>query len=115
MAHANLAVQSITKAGLAPSYVAATVGGSMFTNTGKEFIHVINADAGAINVTIPTPATVAGLAIEDKVVAVAGNTDKMIGPFESGYFNQPAGATDAGKVYATYSAVVSVTVAVIRV
>ena len=115
MAYTNIAVQSITKSGLAPTYTAATaVDGNMFTNTGKEFIHVVNADAGAINVTIPTPATVAGLSIEDKVVAVPGNTDMMIGPFEAGFFNQPAGGTDAGKVYVQYSAVVNVTVAALR-
>lgn len=115
MAYVNLAAQNITKNGIVPAYVAATmVDGNMFTNSGKEFIHVVNASAGAITVTIPTPATVAGLTIEDKAIVVAAGTERMIGPFQPGYFNQPAGGTDAGKTYVTYTAVTNLTLGVFR-
>ncbi len=115
MAYTDLTVQTITKDGLNPTYASATATeGDMFRNSGKEFIHVVNASGGSINVTVATPATISGLAIEDKVVAVPAGEDRMIGTFEPALYNQPAGSTDAGKTYISYSAVSSVTVAAIR-
>ncbi len=62
---------------------------------------------------MPTPATVSGLAIEDKIVSVPNAEDRMIGPFEPGLYNQ-SGA-DQGKCYIEYDQTTSVTVAVIRI
>lgn len=114
MAYVNLTTQVISKNGIVPSYVTATLtDGNKFTNTGKEFIHVINGSGSSINVTMPTPAQVAGLDIEDKVIAIGAGVDTMIGPFEPGYYNQ-SGA-DKGKTYVEFSAITSVTVAILRV
>ena len=115
MAYTDLTIQTVTISGLEPTYVAATAtDGDMWRNSGKEFLHVINASGGSINVTVLTPATVDGLAIEDKVVAVPAGEDRMIGTFKPAHYNNPAGGTDPGKIYVEYSAVTSVTVAVIR-
>ena len=115
MAYTSVAVQVVVKGGLVPAYVAATASdGDRFRNTGKEFIHVVNAGGSPCVVTVPTPAQIAGLDIEDKTVSVAAGTDQMIGTFEPGLYNQPAGGTDAGDCYITYDQVTTVTVAVIR-
>lgn len=115
MAYTSLTPQIVIKDGLVPTYAAATLtDGDRFRNTGKEFIHVINGTATPCLVTVPTPAQVSGLDIEDKVVTIAGNTDRMIGTFEPGLYNQPTGGTNAGDCYITYDQVSSVTVAVIR-
>ena len=115
MAYTSLSIQTVAKAGLEPTYVAATLtDGDRFRNSGKEFIHVINGGGGAVAVTVPTPATISGLTIEDKIVSVPAGEDRMIGTFEPGLYNQPAGGTDAGECYLEYDQVTSVTVAVIR-
>lgn len=115
MAYTDLTTQVISKAGIVPSYAAADSGdGDMFRNTGKEFIHVINAGGSPCLVTMVTPAQIQGLDIEDKVVTVAASTDQMLGTFEPSLYNQAAGQTDAGKTYIEYDQVTSVTVAVIR-
>ena len=115
MAYTELAAQTVIKTGLNPTYAAATlVDGNMFRNTGKEFVHVVNAGGGAVAVTVPTPATISGLLIEDRIVSVPGGEDRMIGTFEPGLYNQPAGGTNAGKAYVKYDQTTSVTVAVIR-
>lgn len=115
MAYNLLNAQAVNINGLEPAYAAATLtDGDRFRNSGKEFIHVINGGGSPCNVTVPTPATVGGLAIEDKVVAVPAGEDRMIGTFDPGLYNQPSGGTDSGNVYVEYSQVTSVTVAVIK-
>ena len=113
MAYTNLAVETASIGGLNPSYTAATLtDGNMFTNSGKEFVHVVNGSGGSINVTVLTPALVRGLTLEDKVVAVPAGEERMIGRFDPGLYNQSG--TDAGKVYVQFSSVTSVTVGVFR-
>lgn len=114
MAYANLATQIVVKGGLEPAYTNATASdGDMFSNTGKEFVHIVNGGGSPCVVTVPTPATVAGLAIEDKTVTVPAGEDRMIGVFEPGYYNQ-SGA-NKGKCYVEYDQVTTVTIAVIRI
>lgn len=113
MAYTELTVQTPTIDGLNPTYSAATLtDGNMFKNSGKEIVVVKNGGGGSINVTIPTPAQVKGLDIEDKVVAVPAGEERILGRFEPGYYNQ-SGA-DAGMCYIQYSGVTSVTVGVLR-
>jgi len=115
MAYATIAVQIVVKTGLEPTYTAATLtDGERFRNTGKEFVHVINGGGSPCLVTVPTPAQISGLDIEDRVVTVPAGEDRMIGTFEPGLFNQPAGGTDAGECYVEYDQVTTVTVAIIR-
>ena len=115
MAYTSLTIQTIIKDGLEPTYAAATLtDGDRFRNSGKEFIHVVNGGGSPCIVTVLTPATISGLAIEDKTVTVAAGTDEMIGTFEPGLYNNPAGGTDPGETYVEYDQVATVTVAVIR-
>lgn len=105
---ALLASQSITRAGLAPSYAAATGGGDTFTPDGDTFLHVKNASGGAITVTIVTPRTDAwGNAIADNTVSVPATTgDRMIGPFPADSYADPT----TGLASITYSAVTTLTI-----
>ncbi len=115
MAYTLLTAQTVIKTGLEPAYASATLtDGDMFRNTGKEFVHVINGGGSPCLVTIPTPATIKGLDIEDRVVTVGAGEDHMIGTFEPGLYNNPAGGTDAGKLYVEYDQVTTVTVAIIK-
>lgn len=80
------------------------VNGHQFTYTGKRKLIVNNGSGGSINVTIPTPASadVDGLAVPDRVVAVAAGKIAVIRDFAS--------AVQAdGKVYVDFSSVTTVT------
>ncbi len=109
MARSALTVQSIVPAGLEATYEAANVAGNEFTNDGSMFLHVKNGSASPINVTIQTAGMVGGLAIADVVVAVTNAEDRLIGPFRPDIYNR----TD-GLVYVDYSAVTTVTVALLK-
>lgn len=110
---ALLASQSITRAGLAPAYAAATGGGDTFTPDGDTFIQVKNASGGAITVTIVTPRTDAwGNAIADNTVSVPATTgDRMIGPFPADSYADPT----TGLASITYSATTSLTIGAFKV
>jgi hypothetical protein len=104
MARSALTVQTIVKTGLANALAAANVDGNSFANDGNTFLHVKNAGGSPITVTIQTPGTVDDLAVAERTVSVTNATEKMIGPFPPGIYNQ------SGEVYVDYSAVTSVTV-----
>lgn len=106
---ALLVAQTITRSGLNPAYAAAAGGGDTFANTGTEYIHIKNGDASSINVTFVTTATADGLATADRVVAVPGNGERIIGPFPKATYND-----EDGILSITYSAVTSVTVGVFK-
>ncbi len=113
MARTDLAVQTIVDEGLNPAYTAAPLDGHMIPGDGEVYIHVKNAGAASINVTIQTGGTLMGEPVTDKVVAVPNGGERLIGPFPPALYNQPSGV-DAGKVYVDFSAVTSVTVAALR-
>lgn len=73
---------------------------------------VDNGSGASINVTVQTPGDVEGLAVAENIVAVAAGAMAAIHLDERTY-QRPAGSADAGKVYVDYSAVASVTRAVI--
>lgn len=105
---ATLTVTPITRAGIDLLGVAATGGGDQFTNTGKEVLLVTNADATSKTVTLATAATVDGLAVADRSVAVPSGKTYAIGPFPRYVYNDAS-----AYVQVTYSAVTSVTVKVV--
>lgn len=83
--------------------------GNKFLNSGKECLHVKNASASPITVTIATPGQVDGMDIGDLTISVAATTgDVLIGPFTKTFEAQDSW------VLATFSAVTTVTVGVIR-
>jgi hypothetical protein len=108
---ANLATQNITRAGVAPTYVAAAGGGDTFTPDDRTYIHVKNASGGAITVTVVTPAVVIpDMAIADTAVSVPAAGERILGPFPPQYYADPAD----GLADITYSGVTSLTVGVFK-
>lgn len=94
--------------------VAVAAGGDQFLNTGREILYFKNTNASDRTITVATSATLpalgGALAIADVTLVISQNEEKIIGPFESRYFNDAN-----GYVQLTYSADTGVTVAVIRV
>lgn len=113
---ATLTPKAPTLAGttLAPSSAAA--GGDTFANPrGTAMLYVKNGGGSSINVTLtaqqtkrPAEGPWPEATVPDVVVAVAAGVEKIIGPIPSAY------NTDTGNVAVSYSAVTSVTVAVIQ-
>lgn len=117
MARTAITLQKFVPAGLAATYAAANVDGNAIDNTdGDVLIHVKNADAAPITVTIPTPFTIAGLALPDQTVTVTNGTEKFIGPFKRNVFNSDDSGTTglSNAVLINYSAVSNITVAAFR-
>lgn len=106
---ATLTVTDISRAGVDTAGTAAAGGGDQFPNTGAELLVVKNGSGGSINVTVVTQATVDGQAVADPVIAVGPGVEKAIGPFPRWVYSDAN-----GNVQATYSAVTSVTVKVLR-
>ena len=96
---------------LTPTFVAAGAGGVTFVNDGRIMLYVKNGDASPITVTITTPyALRGGIAVDDPETTVPATDEEIIGPFDPTLFN----AADGTGVEVNYSAVTTVTVAVIR-
>lgn len=107
---ATLSVEQVVISGLAPTQNSADAGGDDFLNNGNIILRVENGSGVSINVTITSPASVQGLAVEDPVIAVAAGAAKFIGPFPPSLFND-----STGKVAVDYSAATSVTVEVLEI
>jgi len=114
---ADLTIQNVVEAGLTETLAAATAGGDAIINTGADTIlHVKNAGAGAVAVTITaqrTSKTVGGFGAMTKaniVVTVAAGAESFIGPFPVSAFDD-----STGRVQITYDQVLTVTVAALRV
>jgi len=89
MADVRKTVQSALRTGVSPAYTAAPATGSdvgLVRNDGRVILYFKN---GATNrtVTIQTPAKVAGLDVAELSVAVAANTERVVGPFPPSVFN----------------------------
>ncbi len=99
MATVTLAVQTLARAGITPSYTASGASPLLniadtfrFQNDGKVLLHFKKTGAGDCTVTIQTPETVDGLAVSDRTVTVPATTgDVMIGPFPPNHYNQAGG------------------------
>lgn len=107
MAEVEKAVQSTSDAGVVPTKNGSlsTSDEYLFLNDGNTILIVENGGAEATDVTITTPGTEGGLAIEDRKVTVANATEKVIGPFSKRRYND-----DAEKIHVKLSKVTSVTV-----
>lgn len=103
---------AIVIAGVADTTSAAAADGNTFTNTGYQFVEVINADASPTTVTIDVypsggQGAPGGLTVTDPTVTVSAGTRKKFGPFSKRMYNN-----GSEKVKITCSNVTSVTVAV---
>jgi hypothetical protein len=106
---AALQAQQISQQGLTPSLVAATSGGDSFEPGPHTFLYVKNGGGSSINVTVDTTATAFGEPISNVVTAVAAGAEAFIGPFQPAEVEQPG----TGQADITYSAVTTVTIAVL--
>lgn len=103
--------QAGTAAGPTIAFEAANVLGNSFTPARGRALHVRNGSGASITVTVPTPATSDGLAVADRTFTVAAGALGVFAPGAS----SGAGiyAHTDGAVHVDYSAVTTVTVAVI--
>lgn len=109
MARTAITPQSPGAAGATVNFEPANADGNSFAPRSGRVLHVRNGSASPVTVTLPTPATVGGLAIADGTVAVAAAAHGAWapGPVPAAYL-QPDGT-----VHVNYSAVTTVTVAVV--
>jgi len=113
MAEVRIAPEDVLLTGIEATYT----GGLLTTNTykvrnsGRVILHFLKGAAVDCVVTIPTPKTVAGLAVADTAVTVPATTgDKFIGPFPRDLYND--GSND---ISFTLSDVDTLTVAVLEI
>lgn len=99
----------ISGTGLKPLYTACSADGDQFLNSGRDFIHIKNGAVSPQTVTAvgQTPCNEGSL--HDLVIAIPASEERMIGPLPTTRFNDVN-----GYVQLTYSAVVTLTIAIIR-
>lgn len=109
---AVLSLQAITASGLAAIYSSASAGGDKVPlGAANIFLHVKNASASPVTVTITTQAnSYKGLTVPDRTVTVAASADKFIGPIDAALHADSNQQAAVG-----YSAATSVTVAALRI
>lgn len=111
MARTSVTTQVITRAGLNVAMTAPVADGDIIDG-GNTILVVNNGGGASITVTVQTPYTVEGQAVEELTVSVPAAGTREIGPFP-GIFKQPADASvGPGRVLVDYSSVTSVTRAV---
>lgn len=93
------------------TFEAANVLGNSFVPRRGRALHVKNGSGSTITVTVPTPATADGLAIPDRTISVAAGAHAVFAPGSSSVTGLYA--QTAGEINVDYSAVTTVTVAVI--
>lgn len=108
---ATLTTNVVLEAGttLSTSAATATTGDKLASGAGC-FLYVNNGSGGSINVTITTPETLHGLAVSDRVVAVANGAVKLIAI--PSYYGDTA---DSNLATVVCSSVTTVTVAAVRI
>ncbi len=108
MARTPITAQRVDVAGSALALEPANVDGNSVRLDRRRVLLVRNGSAAAVNVTLPTTATLEGLAIGNRVVAVPAGADRYIRPSSTS-------AQPGGVAHVDYSAVASVSVAVLEV
>lgn len=105
MARVIPAVAVNSPTGLVLALTAANADGDAIVNNGRRKLHVKNASAGSINVTVKRPATATpgGIPLADLVFPVAAGAEAEIGPWG------PEWQQPTGEVWIDYSAVATVT------
>jgi len=109
VARSDVTVQKLTTAAPAVVYSAPDAAGIMFPQSDRRVVHVKNASGAAVTVSLPITETVDGVAVPAKTVVVPAGGERHVGAMGVPY-RQPS-----GKVHVDFSAVASVTVAVLEV
>lgn len=111
---ANLTTQSITRAGVAPTYAAAAGGGDACEVGDDLYLHVKNASGSAITVTLAIPSSNSpypNAVYTSTAVSVPATTgERLIGPISAGLYKDPT----TGLCSISYSSATSVTVGVFK-
>jgi hypothetical protein len=97
---------------LNPALTAPGVDGDIADVGSGVFLYVLNGSGAPITVTVQTPGGVEDLTLQDRAVTVPAAGFRLI-PLTMAAYRQPVGSADAGRAYIDYSAVASVTRAVI--
>jgi hypothetical protein len=105
---AALSAQSVPVAGAAPSFASAAAGGDTAPVGSDLVLCVRNGGASAVTVTVVTPGQFNGLDIADASISVAAGASAFV-PMTAVY-RDPI----SNRASVTYSAVTSVTVAVLQ-
>lgn len=108
---ALLTTQSISKAGIVPTYTAAAGGGDTMVPGATDFLHVKNGGGSSITVTLAIPASLTfdGLAVTSPTATITAGSEQMIKVIPERYRDPTTGLA-----VITYSGVTTVTVAAIR-
>jgi hypothetical protein len=95
LARTQIPVTAVVKAGVAqPSQTSSDfTNGMYFINDGATFLEIVSTDAGTQTVVIQTGKTVDGYALADQTITLLTGAAKVVGPFTTGTFNQPAAST----------------------
>ncbi len=102
---ATLAISKSSLTGATPSFAAATAGGDTFANDGNAFLVVKNGDGSPHTVTVAAVTPCDFGTLHNAAVAVGAGAETTIGPFSVARFGRSPAIT--------YSAVTSVTIAVV--
>ena len=105
----GITVQTISQAGISPTFAAATTDGDTFPNIPGTYVAIDNAAASEVTVTFTAQTPCNQGYLHDLVVTVPAGKTVNIGPFPGGQFNDAN-----GNVTMTYSSATSVTVAALR-
>ncbi|MFI6160392.1 hypothetical protein ACIA59_10630 [Micromonospora haikouensis] len=114
MARASVTTQQVTRTGLNPALTAPPADGDI-VDCGRVALMVTNGSGSPITVTVEATAAQDGLDVADLVVSVPASGTRLIGPLPARTFGQPYDSADAGRAFVDYSAVASVTRAVITI
>ena len=106
---ATLTAQTVSVAGTAPTYTAASDGGDETPVGSGLVLYVRNGSTADITVTVTTPGTIQGLAIADATLSVPAAKSGFV-PLD-GVYRSPS----TGRASVTYSASASVDVAVLQI
>lgn len=109
MPRTAVSVQQVSRTAITPTYAAGdSANGHSLLNSGAEFLHVKTGATGT-TVTVQIPSTVDGQAVTNKTYVIGTTTERMIGPFPPGIYNQAD-----GNVYIDLSSSATVTLAAFR-
>jgi hypothetical protein len=109
MAASLIVVQQLVNTGLAATYEAANVDGNFFTNNGKSCMHIKNGSAVSITATLTSQKADNFGITHNEVVTVPATSEVVINYMSKKRFNDTN-----GYVQVAYSAITTVTVAVLR-
>lgn len=109
---ALLSLQTIAASGVTPTYASATSGGDKVSLAATNvFLHVKNAGASSVTVTVTTQSpSYKGLTLPDLTVTVAASGEQMIGPLDASLYADINQQASIG-----YSDATSVTIAALRI